>query len=118
MELTDLNDKELFELTNVNFEAELEKRGYTHGWFKPNDYAGDIYILVNPAFPNLVKIGYANTTEKRMKILNRSSEILDPFHCYATVWWKSLPDKQGDKGNKRKTGNSEQEWRISRRTVF
>ena len=84
MEFKDLSDKELFELTSLNFEAELEKRGYTHGWFKPNDYAGEIYILVNPAFPNLVKIGYADNTEKRMRILNRSSGIPDPFHCYAT----------------------------------
>ena len=48
-----------------------------------NPFVGAIYILVNPAFPTLVKIGYADDVQKRMKTLNSNSGIPDPYHCYA-----------------------------------
>jgi len=48
------------------------------------NYAGEIYVLVNPAFPNLVKIGYADDVIKRVKTLNRNSGLPDPYHIYAT----------------------------------
>ena len=41
-----------------------------------------IYILTNPSFPNLVKIGYAKDVERRVKELNRSSCIPFPFRIY------------------------------------
>lgn len=65
-------------------EQELRARGYRMGWHKPVKYAGVIYILVNPAFPSLVKIGYADDIEKRLRSLNRNSGLPDPYHCYAT----------------------------------
>ena len=40
-------------------------------------------FFVNPAFPELVKIGYANDVQKRMRSLNGNSGLPDPFHCYA-----------------------------------
>ena len=38
-------------------EDELKKRGYTCGGEKKEQFAGSIYILVNTAFPDMVKIG-------------------------------------------------------------
>ena len=32
---------------------------------------GVIYVLINPIFPEYVKIGYANGLQKRLKQLNR-----------------------------------------------
>lgn len=64
--------------------AELRHRGYVLSWHKPVSYAGYIYILVNPAFPDLVKIGYADDVAKRMRSLNRNSGLPDPYHCYAS----------------------------------
>lgn len=78
------SDNDLFELLDSNIEKELRDRGYKHGWYKETKYTGDIYVLVNPAFPNLVKIGYADDVEKRVKILNRNSGLPDPYHVYAT----------------------------------
>ena len=43
---------------------------------------GYIYILTNPSFPNLVKIGYAKDVERRVKELNRSSCIPFSFRTY------------------------------------
>lgn len=43
---------------------------------------GYIYILTNPSFPNLVKIGYAKDVERRVKELNRSSCIPFSFRIY------------------------------------
>lgn len=64
-------------------EAELKKRGYDYGWYKTEPYVGSIYIMVNPAFPNLVKIGYADDVQKRMRTFNSNSGLPDPYHCYA-----------------------------------
>ena len=44
---------------------------------------GVIYILTNPAFPQYVKIGYAQDLEKRLKQLNRSETIPYAFRAYA-----------------------------------
>lgn len=43
---------------------------------------GVIYILTNPAFPEYVKIGYADDLEKRLKSLNNSSVPMH-FRVYA-----------------------------------
>lgn len=45
---------------------------------------GVIYILTNPAFPHLVKIGYADDVVSRLKTLNSNSGIPANFHVYAT----------------------------------
>ena len=50
---------------------------------KPEYCVGEIYILVNPAFPDLVKIGYADNAKTRLNTLNKSSGLPDPYHCYA-----------------------------------
>ena len=82
--LEKFSDEELLEIFGSDVEAEIKARGYKYGWYKPTEYAGDIYILVNPAFPNLVKIGYANNVEKRVKSFNNNSGLPDPYHVYAT----------------------------------
>ena len=78
------SDEELFQIFDANIEDEIKSRGYEYGWHKKVQYAGDIYIFVNPAFPNLVKIGYSDNFEKRLKQLNSNSGLPDPFHVYAT----------------------------------
>ena len=77
-------DDDLLGLVNADIEQELRDRGYRFGWYKTTPYEGYIYILVNPAFSNLVKIGYADNIEKRVKSLNRNSGLPDPYHVYAT----------------------------------
>lgn len=49
-----------------------------------NKSAGVIYILTNPAFPQYVKIGYADDISKRLDQLNRSECIPFAFRVYAT----------------------------------
>lgn len=44
---------------------------------------GVIYILINPSFPQYVKIGYANDLKSRLKSLNRSECIPFAFRVYA-----------------------------------
>ena len=77
-------DEELFAIFDADIEREIKSRGYEYGWHKKVTYAGEIYILVNPAFPNLVKIGYADNVAKRVKTLNSNSGLPDPYHIYAT----------------------------------
>ena len=77
------SDEDLLELVVSNPDLELKKRGYEYGWHKKEQFVGAIYILVNPAFNDLVKIGYADDVLKRMNTLNRNSGLPDPFHCYA-----------------------------------
>lgn len=79
----DMQDDEILSILKLG-ESELRARGYRMGWHRPEKYAGVIYILVNPAFPSLVKIGYADDIEKRLRSLNRNSGLPDPYHCYAT----------------------------------
>ena len=77
------SDEELVQIFGSNIEEELRSRGYEYGWHKKVQYAGEIYILVNPAFPSLVKIGYADNVQKRVKSLNSNSGLPDPYHVYA-----------------------------------
>lgn len=83
MDLSVFSDEELIGILDSDASDELKKRGYKFGWYKTESFVGDIYILVNPAFPDLVKIGYADDVQKRLKALNRNSGLPDPFHCYA-----------------------------------
>lgn len=78
------SDEELFKIFDANLEEEIKSRGYEYGWHKQVKYAGEIYILINPAFPKLVKIGYADNVQKRVKTLNSNSGLPDPYHVYAT----------------------------------
>lgn len=82
--LSKFTDDDLISLADTDIDKELKARGYVYGWYKPETFAGVIYILVNPAFPNLVKIGYADDIEKRLYTLNHNSGLPDPFHVYAT----------------------------------
>ena len=83
MDIERLTDQDVIDLSKIDMTEELKKRGYQMGWYKPVTYAGVIYILVNPAFPTLVKIGYADNLEKRIKVLNSNSGLPDPYHCFA-----------------------------------
>lgn len=56
---------------------------------------GVIYILTNPAFPDYVKIGYADNINSRLKQLNQSECIPFAFRVYATYEVSSrLSDKK------------------------
>ena len=44
---------------------------------------GVIYVLTNPAFPEYVKIGYADNLERRLGELNRSEALPFAFRVYA-----------------------------------
>ena len=82
-DLSKYSDEDIINIISVNVETELKKRGYNYGWYKKKNFVGAIYIFVNSAFPQLIKIGYADDVQKRLKILNRNSGLPDPFHCYA-----------------------------------
>ena len=82
-DLSKYSDEDIINIVSSDTETELKKRGYSFGWYKKESLVGAIYILVNPAFPDLVKIGYADDVGKRLKTLNRNSGLPDPFHCYA-----------------------------------
>ena len=93
MDTLKYSDEELMELVDTDIASILESRGYKHGWYKETEYVGYIYILTNPAFPKMVKIGYAADVRERMRSLY-SSGVPDPYHCYA--WYKvrhKLEDK-------------------------
>ena len=77
------SDDIILDIANSDIEQELRNRGYKYGWYKQDLYVGYIYILVNPAFPNLVKLGYADDIACRLRALNRNSGLPDPYHCYA-----------------------------------
>ena len=82
-DLSKYSDEDIINIVSSDAKAELVSRGYEYGWYKKEPFVGAIYILVNPAFPDLVKIGYADDVAKRMKSLNSSSGLPDPYHCYA-----------------------------------
>ena len=82
-DLSKYSDEDIIAIVSSDSEEELKKRGYVYGWYKKEPFVGAIYILVNPAFPDLVKIGYADDVQKRLKMLNSNSGLPDPFHCYA-----------------------------------
>ncbi|MCR5259177.1 MAG: GIY-YIG nuclease family protein [Desulfovibrio sp.] len=56
--------------------------------------AGFIYVLTNPSFPGLVKIGYADVPERRVEELNRSEGLPRAFRLYCTL---EVPDRLADK---------------------
>ena len=82
--LDKFSDEELFTIFDADIEEEIKSRGYEYGWHKKVEYVGVIYILVNPAFPKLVKIGYTDDIAKRVKSLSNNSGVPDPYHIYAT----------------------------------
>ena len=82
-DLSKYTDENIIDVLSSDAEAELRNRGYDYGWFKKDKFVGCISILVNPAFKDLVKIGYADDVQKRLKTLNGNSGLPDPFHCYA-----------------------------------
>lgn len=82
-DLSKYSDEDIINIVSSDAEEELKKRGYVNGWHKEKVFAGAIYVLVNPAFPDLVKIGYADDVAKRIRTLNNNSGLPDPFHCYA-----------------------------------
>lgn len=55
---------------------------------------GVIYVLTNPAFPEYVKIGYADDLEKRLKQLNRSECLPFAFRVYCVY---EVNERLGDK---------------------
>lgn len=56
---------------------------------------GVIYILTNPAFPEYVKIGYANDLERRMKDFNQNEALPFAFRVYAVYEvYERLTDKK------------------------
>lgn len=81
--LSKCSDEDIINIISANSEVEFKKRSYNYDWYKKKNFVGAIYIFVNPAFPELVKIGYVVDVQKYLKILNRNSELPDPFHCYA-----------------------------------
>ena len=81
--LSKYDDNVLLDVINSDIESELRSRGYKYGWYKEDSYIGYIYILTNPAFPNLVKLGYIDNIESRLKTLNSNSGLPDPYTCYA-----------------------------------
>ena len=81
--LSKYDDSVILDIVNSDAESELLNRGYKYGWYKEDSYIGYIYILINQAFPNLVKLGYTNNIESRLKTLNSNSGLPDPYSCYA-----------------------------------
>ena len=60
------------------------------------DNTGVIYILTNPSFLEYVKIGYADSIDKRLQQLNRSECIPFAFHVYVTY---EVNSRLGDNKN-------------------
>lgn len=57
--------------------------------------SGVVYILINPSFPEYVKIGYADNVNSRLAKLNKSECIPFAFRVYATYEVSSrLSDKK------------------------
>ena len=72
----ELNSEEIQEETSV---SQVTKQKKTRKKKK-----NVIYILINPAFNHLIKIGYADNLESRLRTLNSNSGIPEDFHVYAT----------------------------------
>ena len=58
-----------------------------------NECKNYIYIMTNPAFPDLIKIGYANNPEQRRRELSHHSGVPSDFEIYAT---SEVPTKLTD----------------------
>ena len=82
-DLSNYSDEEIIGIVSADFGVELRKRGYEYGWYKKEKFVGAIYIFDNPAYSGLVKIGYADDVQKRLKYFNRNSGMPGSFHCYA-----------------------------------
>ena len=82
-DLSKYSDKDIINIISSDTSSELKKRGYNYGWYKVESFVGVVYVLVNPSFPDLVKIGYTDDIKKRLKSLNSNSGLPNPFHCYA-----------------------------------
>ena len=93
--LSSYTDDQLFDLYASNIGEELRSRGYEHGWYKRTVYVGEIYVLVNRAFPKLVKIGYSVDAKQRARQLSSNTAVPSPFHVYCTYRVKKeLADKR------------------------
>ena len=55
--------------------------------------AGVVYIMVNPSFPDYVKLGYASDLEERVRTLNASECVPYAFRPYA---WYETPKPLAD----------------------
>ena len=55
---------------------------------------GYIYILVNPVYWNMVKIGYTGDIKRRLKELNSSTSVPIEYECYALY---EVPKENADK---------------------
>ena len=71
-----------------------------------NDKKGVIYILINPSFPDYVKVEYADDVDKRLKQLNRSEcmtleMLMQRYIKFKSpeediiLWFDELHEKQG-----------------------
>lgn len=93
--LSSYTDDQLFDLYASNIGEELRSRGYEHGWHKKTVYVGEIYVLVNRAFSNLVKIGYSVDAKQRARQLSSNTAVPSPFHVYCVYRVKKeLADKR------------------------
>lgn len=93
--LSSYTDDQLFDLYASNIGEELRSRGYEHGWYKRTVYVGEIYVLVNRAFPKLVKIGYSVDAKQRARQLSSNTAVPSPFHVYCIYRVKKdLADKR------------------------
>lgn len=93
--LSSYTDDQLFDLYASNIGEELRSRGYEHGWYKKTVYVGEIYVLVNRAFPKLVKIGYSVDAKQRARQLSSNTAVPSPFHVYCIYRVKKeLADKR------------------------
>ena len=45
-----------------------------------------IYILINPLFENVVKIGYTKNLKRRVNELNSQTGLPSPYYCYAAYY--------------------------------
>lgn len=88
MSIDQMTDDELIKLASTDFESVLKSRGYKFGWYKPTEYVGYIYIMVNPNWKEpgtnkeLSKIGYTDSLEQRVRAFSGTGYPY-PSHCYA-----------------------------------
>ena len=76
-------NKKYVQVVDADIEDNSQNQNHENDLGKTHQYIGVIYILVNPAFPNFVKIGYTDDVEKKLKSLNKNDGLPDLFHVYA-----------------------------------